>query len=114
MFTSKPNLDAGFHRLTNPGGNAKQRQTRNLNSKPILLGDFRARRFRSKQNIHQFIERRIGALVHFFHFHGADRVLHDEHRMIRRAEGFLLGLRQRLEGVGDERDREAAALLNLD
>jgi hypothetical protein len=41
-------------------------------------------------------------------------VLHDEYRMIRRAEGFLLGLRQRIEGVGDERDREAAALLNLD
>jgi len=34
--------------------------------------------------------------------------------MIRRAEGFLLGFRQRIEGVGDERDREAAALLNLD
>ena len=60
------------------------------------------------------MERRIGALVHFFHFHCADRVLHDEHRVIGRAEGFLLGLRQRIEGVGDERDREAAALLNLD
>jgi hypothetical protein len=41
-------------------------------------------------------------------------VLHDQYRMIRRAEGFLLGFRQRIEGVGDERDREAAALLNLD
>ena len=79
-----------------------------------MLGDFRARRFGSKQNIHQFIERRVGALVHFFHFHRADRVLHNQHRMIRRAEGFLLGFRQRIEGVGDERDREAAALLNLD
>ena len=72
------------------------------------------RRLRNKQNINQFIERRIGALVHFLHLHRADRVLHDEHRMIRRAEGFFLGLRQRIEGVGDERDREAAALLNLD
>jgi hypothetical protein len=34
--------------------------------------------------------------------------------MIRRAEGFLLRLRQRIEGVSDQRDREAAALLNLD
>ena len=71
------------------------------------------RRLRNKQNINQFIERRIGALVHFLHLHRADRVLHDEHRMIRRAEGFLLRLRQRIEGMGDERDREAAAFLNL-
>jgi hypothetical protein len=41
-------------------------------------------------------------------------VLHDQHRVIRRAEGFLLRPRQRIEGVGDQRDREAAALLNLD
>jgi len=41
-------------------------------------------------------------------------MLHDEHRMIGRAEGFLLGFRQRIEGVRDQRDREAAALLNLD
>ena len=41
-------------------------------------------------------------------------MLHDQHRMIRRAEGFLLRLRQGIEGVGDQRDREPAALLNLD
>jgi hypothetical protein len=89
-------------------------QTRDPKLETIPLRDFRAHRFGSKQNIHQFIERRIGALVHFFHLHRADRVLHDEHRMIRCTEGFLLRLRQRIEGVGDERDREAAALLDLD
>ncbi len=41
-------------------------------------------------------------------------MLHDQHRMIRRAERFFFNFRQRIEGVGDQRDREAAALLNLD
>ena len=39
---------------------------------------------------------------------------HNQHRMIRRAERFFFNFRQRIEGVGDQRDREAAALLNLD
>ena len=79
-----------------------------------MLRYLRSRRFGSEQNTHQFIERRVGALVHFFQLHRADRVLHHEHRMIRRAEGFFLGFRQSIEGVGDQRDREPAALLNLD
>jgi hypothetical protein len=41
-------------------------------------------------------------------------MLHDQYRMVRRAEGFLFRLRQSVEGVGDQRYREAAALLNLD
>ncbi len=41
-------------------------------------------------------------------------MLHRQHRMIRRAEGFFFNFRQRIEGVGDQRDREAAAFLNLD
>ena len=40
-------------------------------------------------------------------------MLHDEYGMIRRTEGFLLGFRQRVEGMGNQRDRKAAALLNL-
>jgi len=71
-------------------------------------------RFRSKQNPHQLIEGRIGALVHFRQLYGADGMLHDEHRMIRRAEGLFLRVRQGIEGVGNQRNREAAALLNLD
>ena len=52
--------------------------------------------------------------MHFFQLDRADRMLHDQDRMIRCAESFFLRLRQRIEGVGDQRDREAAALLNLD
>ena len=89
-------------------------ETRNSKLETNPLRDLRSRRYGSEQNAHQLIERRIGALVHFFHLHRADRMLHDQHRMIGRAEGFLLRLRQRIESVGDQRDREAAALLNLD
>ena len=84
------------------------------NSKPILLSDLRPRRLGRKQNIDQLIERRVGLFVHFFDLDRADRMLHDQHRMIRRAESFLLGLCQCVEGVGDQRDREPAALLNLE
>jgi hypothetical protein len=78
------------------------------------LGDLRPCRLGCEQNIDQLIERRIGALFHFVELNSADRMLHDQHRMIRRAESFLLGLRQRIEGVRDQRDREAATLLYLD
>ena len=40
-------------------------------------------------------------------------MLHDEYRMVRRAEGFLLGFRQRNKSVGDEGYGKLAALLNL-
>jgi hypothetical protein len=41
-------------------------------------------------------------------------MLDDEERMIRRAEGFALGFRQRVKGVGDDRDGEPAAFLQFD
>ena len=41
-------------------------------------------------------------------------MLHDQHRMIRRTKGFLLRLCQCGERVGDQRNREPAALLNLE
>ena len=87
-------------------------ETRNL--KISLLGDLRSRRLGRKQNINQLIERRVGLLVHFFDFDRADGMLHDQHRMIRRAESFLLGFCQRHESVGDQCDREPAALLNFE
>lgn len=40
-------------------------------------------------------------------------MLHDQYRVIRRAEGFFLGLRQRRESVGNEGHGELAALLNF-
>jgi hypothetical protein len=39
---------------------------------------------------------------------------HDQHWMVRCAERFFLGLRQGVEGVGDQRDGKTAALLNLE
>jgi hypothetical protein len=91
-----------------------QHETRNPRLETNSLRNLRSRRFGSEQNAHQLIERRVGSLVHFFQLDRADRMLHDEHRMIRRAEGFLLRLRQRIEGMRDQRDRESSALLNLD
>jgi hypothetical protein len=67
-----------------------------------------------QQNIDQLMECRVRPLVDFVHFHCADGMLHDQHRMIRSAEGFLLGFCERLEGVCNHRDCEFAALLKLD
>ena len=81
--------------------------------KRIGLSDLRPRRLGRQQNIHQLTECRIGFFVDFFDLDRSDRMLHDQHGMIRRAERLFLRLRQRVEGVGDQRDRKAAALLNL-
>jgi hypothetical protein len=88
--------------------------TQNSKSETALLSNLRSRRLGCEQYIDQLIERRIRFLVNFVKLHGADGMLHDQHRMIRRAECFLLGFRQGIEGVGDQRYREPAALLNLD
>ena len=69
---------------------------------------------RIEQNLNQLTERRVGFFVYFFDLDRSDRMLHDQHGMIRRAERLFLRLCQRVEGVGDQRDRKAAALLNLD
>ena len=89
-----------------------QHETRNLQLS--LLGDLRPRRLGRKQNIHQLFKRRIGLLIHFFGLDRADGMPHHQHRMIRRAEGFLFGLCQCDEGVGDQCDREPSALLDLE
>ena len=60
------------------------------------------------------IEGCLGLLVNFFDFDSTDRMLHDQHRVIRRAKRFLFGFCQRHESVGDQRDRKTAALLNLE
>ena len=49
----------------------------------------------------------------FFDLHRSDRMLHDQYGMIRRTECLFLRFRQRVEGIGNQRDRKAAALLNL-
>ena len=41
-------------------------------------------------------------------------MLHHQNGMIRRAECFFFGFRQRLEGMGDQSHRKPAALLELD
>ena len=71
-------------------------------------------RLRLEQDINQLAERRVRPLVDLLLLHRAYRMLHDQHRMIRRAESFFLGFCQRVEGVGDQRHREPAALLKLD
>jgi len=43
---------------------------------------------RIKQNIDQFVESRVSSLIDFFRFDGADRMLHDQQRMIGRAKCF--------------------------
>jgi hypothetical protein len=60
------------------------------------------------------VEGRFGLFVNFVDFDRADRMPHDEHRMVRRAERFLLGLCQGVEGVGDQGDRKTAAFLNFE
>ena len=87
-------------------------ETRNL--KLSVLGDLRSRRLGRKQNIYQLIERRVGLFIHIFDLDRADGMPHDQHRMIRRAESFLLRLGQCDEGVGDQCDREPSALLDLE
>ena len=42
----------------------------------------------------KLIEGRVGLFVNFFDFDRADRMLHDQHRMIWRAKSFLLGFCQ--------------------
>ena len=79
----------------------------------IALSDLRSCRFGRQQNIHQLSECRVGFFVHFFDLHRSDRMLHDQYGMIRRTECLFLRFRQRVEGVGNQRDRKAAALLNL-
>ena len=60
------------------------------------------------------IEGRVGLFVEVCDFDRADRMAHDEHRMVRRAERFFLGLCQGVEGMGDQGARKTAALLNLE
>ena len=69
---------------------------------------------RIEQNLDQLTECRVGFFVHFFDLHRSDRMLHDQYGMIGRTECLFLRFRQRVEGVGNQRDRKAAALLNLD
>jgi hypothetical protein len=57
------------------------------------------------------IEGRFGLFVNVFDFDRADRMPHDEHWMVRRAERFFLGLCQGIESVSDQGNRKAAALL---
>lgn len=66
------------------------------------------------KNFHQLVQGRVRALVDLFQLDGADGVPHDQHRMLRRAESFLLGLRERVERMGNQSHREPAARLNLD
>jgi hypothetical protein len=86
-------------------------ETRNL--KRIALSDLRPRRFGRQQNIHQLSECRVSFFVYFFDLYRSDRMLHDQYGMIRRTERLFLRFRQRVEGVGNQSDRKAAALLNL-
>ena len=88
-------------------------KTRNPKFATYLLSDFRSRRVGRQQNIHQLLERRVRLLADFVEFYRADRMLHDQHRMVRRAEGFLFRLGQRGKCVGDESHGKLAALLNL-
>ena len=79
-----------------------------------MLRDLGPRRLGREQNIDELFERRVGFFIYFFDLHRSDRMLHDQHRMIWRPERLLLGFCQSVEGVGNQRNRKAAALLNLD
>ncbi len=68
---------------------------------------------RCQKNIDQLMECRVRPLVDFVHFHRADGMLHNQHGMIRSAEGFLLGFCERVEGVCNHRDCESTALLKF-
>jgi hypothetical protein len=72
-------------------------------------GDLLLLRF--EKNIDELVESRVGFFVHFFDLHRSDRMLHDQHRVIRRAERFALGFRQSVEGVRDHRNRKSPAFL---
>jgi hypothetical protein len=67
-----------------------------------------------EQDINEIGERCIGALVDLFPLHRSDRVLHDQHRMIRCAERLFLGFCQRIESVRNQSHGEPAALLKFD
>jgi hypothetical protein len=71
-------------------------------------------RLRLEEDINQFGECRVRPLVDLLLLHRADRMLHDQHRMIRRAERLFLGFCQRIESVRNQRHREPAALLQFD
>ena len=79
-----------------------------------LLSDVCSYRLGREQNINQLVEGRFGFLIHFFDLDRADGMLDGQHRVVRRTERIFLRLRQSIEGVCDQRDREPAALLNLD
>jgi hypothetical protein len=59
-------------------------------------------------------ESRIGSSDHFLRFDGADWMLHDEQRVIRRIESLALRPRQRFERMRDDCNREPAPSLQLD
>jgi hypothetical protein len=88
-----------------------QPETRNPRLETIPLRDLRSRRLGREQNINQFLECGVRPFVDFVDFNRANGVLHDQHRMIRRAESFLLCFCERLESVGDYGDGEAPAFL---
>src|SRR4030095_6226306 len=90
--------------------NNLQPETRNLKPETKFLRHLCPRLGREK-NVDQLVERRISAFDHIFQLHRADRMLDDEHRMIRRAKSLALGFCQRIEGVRDHRDRESRACL---
>ncbi len=69
---------------------------------------------RIEQNVNQFIESRVSLSLDLFRFHGPDRMLNHQHRMIRRAKGLALGFRKRIECVGNDGDRKPPPLLQLD
>ncbi len=65
------------------------------------------------QRFQQFVKSGVSAPAHFVRLHGADRMLHDHQRMIRRAESFSLRFCQRLKSVCNDRHRQPAPFLKL-
>ena len=85
----------------------------NQDPKQALLPCLHPFGFGHQQNVDQLVERRVGFLLDLVELHRPDGMLCDQHRVVRRAEGFFFRLRQRGKCVGDESDGKLTALLNL-
>jgi hypothetical protein len=69
---------------------------------------------RHQENIDQLAQCGVRALADIIELHCADRMLDDQHRMIRRAKRILFRFGQRVKRVRNQGNRKPAALLNFE
>ena len=81
---------------------------------PPGLADSGLLLLRIEQDLNQLFECRIGSSIDLFLLYGADRMLHDQHGVIRHAESLTFGFGESFKSMCDHGYGKTAALLNFD